>query len=240
MKRLLTTSVMMLITVVIFAQSNNVYWSMTVTPKIDKKFEWEKKIVAYTKTHMPGVKYRVWEIISGENTDSYIIVMGPMSYKDMDVQNVSPKGEALMKADVQGLYALSNSTQVSYGHRQEDLSMMKKDRKLKYLQVITAENTVGTWGDIREYFKKLKIAREQGGSKMDIDIFRPNSGLINSFSSIRFFEKMEDLDLQENLGEMYDKVHGNNSYYKDNANYLSMLKSIKSEIRVLREDLSSL
>lgn len=76
---------------------------------------------------------------------------------------------------------------------------------------------------------------------MDIDVFRPsNSGLINSFSSIRFFEKMEELDLQEDLGEMYDKAHGNNSYYKDNANYLSMLKSIKSELRVLREDLSSL
>ncbi|MEQ1584445.1 MAG: hypothetical protein ABL895_01090 [Cyclobacteriaceae bacterium] len=241
MKRLVTTSVMMLIAVVIFAQSNNVYWSMTVTPKIDKKFEWEKKIVAYIKTHMPGVKYRIWEIISGENTNSYVIVMGPMSYKDMDLQNVSPKGEALMKTDVQGLYTLAISTQVNYTQRQEDISMIKKDRKLKYLQVVTAENTVGTWGDIREYLKKVKTAREKGGSKMDIDVHRPNnSGLINSFSSIRFFEKMEELDLQEDLGEMYDKAHGNNSYYKDNANYLSMLKSIKSELRVLREDLSSL
>lgn len=76
---------------------------------------------------------------------------------------------------------------------------------------------------------------------MDIDIFRSNNGaLVNMFASVRYFEKMEDLDSQEDLGEMYDKVHGNNSYFRDYTNYLSMLKSIKSELRVLREDLSSL
>lgn len=241
MKRLITTSVTMLIAVVIFAQSNNVYWSMMVTVKMDKKLEYEKKVIAFTKTHMPGLKYRAYEIISGENTGAYVFVTGPSSYKDMDVQNVSPKGEALMKADGQALDALCVSTQISYMHRQEDLSMMKKDRKLKYLQIFYGENTVGTWGSIREYLTKVKAAREKGGSKMDFDIFRPNNGgLVNMFASVRYFEKMEELDLQEDLGEMYDKAHGNNSYYKDNANYLSMLKSIKSELRVLREDLSSL
>jgi hypothetical protein len=241
MKRLATTSVMMLIAVVIFAQSNNVFWSMMVTVKMDKKLEYEKKVIAYTKTHLPGLKYRAYEIISGENTGAYVFVTGPSSYKDMDVQNVSPKGEALMKADGQALDALCVSTQISYMHRQEALSVMKKDRKLKYLQVFYRENAIGTWTDIYDYLLKVKSAREKGGSKMDIDVFRPsNEGMINMFATVRYFEKMEELDLQEDLGEMYDKVNGNNSYYKDNANYLSMLKSIKSELRVLREDLSSL
>jgi hypothetical protein len=241
MKRLLLAAVMTLITAVTFSQSNNLFWTMTVNVKMDKKLEWEKKIVTFVKAHYPQLKYRIYEVISGENTGSYVVVMGPTSYKEMDAPYVSPKGEALMKTDGQALDALCNSTIVTYNRRVENLSSIKADRKLKYLVVSYSEINNGTWGDVSDFILRIKDARTKGGSTMDVDYFRPsNSGIGNAYASVRYIEKLEELDANENIGEMYDKVYGNNSWYKDYMNYFSMLKETKTEIRVLRADLSSL
>ncbi len=240
------TAVIMLIATVTFSQSTtpapNLYWTMTVKVKMDKKLEWEKKVMVYVKTHMPQTKYRMWEVISGENTGAYVVVMGPMSYKDMDVSQVSPKGEALQKADGQALDALCESSQVMYMRRQDaSISTLKADRKLKYLLATTNEINPGSWDVINELAKKIKEAREKGGSKMDIDYFRPNnSGNTNAYATVRYAEKMEEFDLQENLPEMFDKVHGPNAWYIGSGKRLEVLKSSRAELRVLRTDLSSL
>lgn len=241
MKRLLLAAVMTLVTAVTFSQSNNLYWSMTVNVKMDKKLEWEKKVVTFVKTHYPQLKYRIYEVISGENTGSYVVVMGPTSYKEMEAPYVSPKGEALMKTDGQALDALCNSTIVTYNRRVDNLSTMKADRKLKYLVVSYSEINNGTWGDVSDYILRVKDARIKGELNMDVDYFRPsNSGIGNAYASVRYVEKLEELDANIDFGEVYDKVHGNNAWYKDWNNYLGNVKQTKTEIRVLRADLSSL
>ena len=244
MKRLLMITVMTVIAVVTFAQSNNLLWTMTVDVKMDKKLEWEKKMLTFVKTHMPQVKYRVWEVISGTNTGAYVIVMGPTSYKEMDVPNVSPKGEALMRTDGQGLDALCNWSKVNYYNIVDALSPAKPDRKLKYQVATFSEINMGTWGDVSDFLAHQKEAREKGESKSDYIYLRPsNSGAGNAFVSIRFIEKMEELDGSAstfNMAESYDKTFGNNSWYKDYNNYMSMIKSNRTEIRVLRADLSNL
>jgi hypothetical protein len=243
MKRLLLAAVMTLITAVTFAQSKNLFWTMTVNVKMDKKLEYEKKLLAFVKTHYPQLKYRMYEVISGENTGSYVVVMGPTSYKELEVPSVSPKGEALMKADGQGLDALCNSTMVSYGTRVENISNLKTDRKLKYIVVTTTEITVGTWGKVSDFLVKIKEARTKSGlSGVDIDYFRPsNSGIGNVYTMARYVEKLEELDSPaENLAEAYDKLYGNNSWYIDYTEYFTYVKQSKTEIRVLRTDLSSL
>ena len=242
MKRLLMLAAGIMISIVSIAQNtNNLYWSMTVNVKMDKRLEWEKKIVLFVKAHYPQLKYRIWEIQSGENTGSYSVVMGPMSFKDMDVPMVSPKGEAVMKTDGQALDALCNSTQVGYARKQEDVSRMKADRKLKYTVFTFNEINVGTWDDVHGILMKRKESRAKGGSMLDIDYFRPTvSGNNNAFTSVRYFEKLEELDVQENLGEMYDKMYGNNASYIDGVKYSAVIKATRSELRMLRADLSSL
>lgn len=56
MKRLLMITVMSLFVAVSYSQSNNLLWTMTVDVKMDKKLEWEKKMVTFVKTHMPQAK----------------------------------------------------------------------------------------------------------------------------------------------------------------------------------------
>ena len=232
---------MTFITVVTFSQSNNLLWTMTVDVKMDKKLEWEKKMVLFVKTHYPQLKYRTWEVISGDHTGSYVLIIGPTSYKEMGTPPVSPKGEALMKADGQALDALCNSSKVTYYTIAEGLSTTKPDRKLKYQLVGFSEIKIGTWGDVSGFLTRQKAAREKGGSSQDHAVLRPsNSGVPNAFMGIMFVEKLEELDASENIGEMYDKTFGNNAFYKDWNNYLSLIKSTHYEIRALRTDLSNL
>jgi hypothetical protein len=154
---------------------------------------------------------------------------------------VSPKGDALMKADGQALDALCNSSTVTYNQRVDNLSSMKADRKLKYLVVTYSEINIGTWGDVSDYILRVKDARTKGGLAMDVDYYRPsNSGIGNAYASVRYVEKLEELDATSDFSEVYDKVHGNNEWYKDWSRYISMVKQTKTEIRVLRTDLSSL
>lgn len=54
-----------------------------------------------------------------------------------------------------------------------------------------------------------------------------------------YFKKMEELDGESNMGEMYDKVHGNNAWYGDWQNYLSKVKSSHTELWGFRPDLST-
>ncbi len=241
MKRLLLVAVMTFMTVVTFSQSNNLLWTMSVNVKMDKKLEWEKKMVVFVKTHYPKLKYRVWEVISGKNTGTYVIIMGPTSYKEMSVPAVSPKGEAMMKADGQALDALCSSSQVYYYTIVDGLSTTKPDRILNYQVVSYSEIEIGTWDDVKGFLTRQKEAGEKGGSTRDFATLRPsNSGIPNAFMSVRFVEKMEELDASENMPEMYDKEFGNSSWYKDWANYLSKLKETRTEIRFLRTDLSNL
>jgi hypothetical protein len=240
MKRLFMIAVMTSLAVVTFSQGNTLLWTMTVDVKMDKKLEWEKKMVTFVKAHYPQLKYRAWEVISGDNTGSYVLIVGPTSYKEIGAPQVSPKGEALMRTDAQALDALCNSSEVNYYHIENDISTTKADRKLNYQVIGFTEFTPGTWGDTHNFLARQKEAREKGGSTVDQSYLRPSySGAPNAVVSVRFVEKMEELDADQNTAEMYDKAFGNNSWYKDWNGYVSNVRNSRSEIRVLRTDLSN-
>jgi hypothetical protein len=222
------------------APANNLFWSMTAFVKMDKRLEWEKKFTAFVKSHYPTIKYRAYEVISGPRTGAYVVVMGPMSYKDVDAFPASVKGQAAAMTESQVIDALCNSVEVNYYRRVNELSNANAQRKLKYLVVSQNEIVVGTWGDAFDYLKKSKEAREKGGSTDDIDYFRPSySGAANMFASVRYVEKLEELENSTfNANEAYDKVFGNNSWHEDTKKYFSLIRENMNEIRVLRTDLS--
>jgi len=243
MKHLVACFMITLLAGTTIAQDNDLIWAKVVNVKMDKRLEWEKKVVAFTKTHLPNAKYRVWEIISGERTGSYVIIVGPTNYKAWDQPNVSPKGEALMKADGQALDALCNWTRDTYFKSVDGLESVNADRKLKYQVATYNVIEMGTWGEVRDILGRMKESREKAGTKYDAAVMRPsNSGAGNAFLSIRWVENLEELDSDPNFGMSgkYDELFGNNSFYKDINQYFSMIKSNTSELRVLRRDLSSM
>lgn len=241
MKRLfIAFTFFVMASIIAIAQTNNVFWTARVKVKMDKKLEYEKKIPAFLSTHYPQFKFRVYEILTGENTGSYVYVVGPFSYKDLDVPKVFPKGEALLKSEAQAINALSEEVEVSYARRQDDISDNNPDRKIKYLLVTYFEINSGQWAKMHDLILNVKEGRKLAGSKMDYAYFRPSaSGNNNVFTTVRYMEKMEDMDIQEDWGLAYNKVHGAGAWERGASEYYSLIKSFKSEIRVLREDLST-
>lgn len=241
MKRLILAFVAMFSATMLCAQPNeNVYWTARVKVKMDKKLEWEKKISVHLKTHYPQLKFRVYETLTGNNSGTYVVTTGPASFKSWDESPlVSPKGEAVRSADAQALDALCESVQVTYNRRQDDISNIDPNRKIKYLLSTSYQIDVGSWDGHKPYLAKVYDARKKGGSKFDITFFRPiGSGTNNAYLAVRFFEKWEDLDMDEKLRGLYEAAHGPESWTKDFPEYLKVIKSIESEIRVLRTDLS--
>ena len=245
MKRLVIIGAFVMLTTFTFAQqADNLIWVMRIEVKMDKKLEWEKKMTTFVKTHYPNLKYRVWEVLTGNSTGKYVIIMGPTSYKALGTPSVSPKGEAAMRADGQALDALCNSTTVNHLRIVEGLTNNKPDRKLKYQVATYTEIEMGTWGDVADFQERLMAARKKAGSTADYGILRPtNSGAGNAYVTIRWVENLEELDGGGNFGgisDAYDEIYGNNAWYKDWNNYMGNVKSNQSELRVLRTDLSSL
>lgn len=245
MKRLTILGALIVLTSSIFAQpSDNLIVVNRVEVKMDKKLEWEKAMTAFVKNHYPNMKFRVWEVITGNSTGKYVIIMGPTSYKAIDMPNASPKGEAAMRADLQALRALCNAQSVNHWRVVNGLTDDNPDRKLKYQIASYSEIEMGTWGAVSDFQKKLREARKKAGSMDDIGILRPShSGAGNAYLYIRWIENLEELDESNGFGEVaeaYDDMFGNNSWYKDWNEYMDNVKSNHRELRILRSDLSSL
>jgi hypothetical protein len=206
---------------------------------MDKIGELEKRLPVFLKTHYPQLSFRVYEVITGENSGSFLVITGPFAMKDLDVPMVSPKGEALQKSDGLALSALCESSVVNMTRLQADLSIPNPNRQINYILATEREFETGTWEEYSDILKKLKTAREKAGSKMDIAYHRPTvSGMTNSFYHIRFLNSWAELDQTEDLAEIYDNAHGRAAWAKDVARLNAMTKVTKQEMRVLRKDLS--
>lgn len=232
-------SFLMLSVFVLGQGESNVFWSMRMKPKMDKIGELEKKLPVFLKTHYPQLSFRVYEVITGANTGSFLVITGPFAMKDMDVPMVSPKGEALQKADGLALSALCESSEVNMTRLQTDLSIPNPNRQFNMILATTREFEGGSWDEYEGILIKLKAAREKGGTKQDLAYHRPVvSGSTNLIHSVRFVNSWAELDINDNLAEMYDNAHGRAAWAKDVARLIAMTKSTKQEMRVLRKDLS--
>jgi hypothetical protein len=240
MKRMMILLSFMMLSVFVSGQGeSNVYWSMRMNPKMDKIGELEKKLPVFLKTHYPQMSFRVYEAITGENSGSFLVITGPFAMKDMDVPMVSPKGEALQKADGLALSALCESSEVNMTRLQTDLGIPNPNRQINMILATTRVFESGTWDEYEGLVKKIKEAREKGKSKMDIAYHRPTvSGATNVIHSIRYLNSWADLDIEEDLAAMYDNAHGRAAWSKTLDRLTEITKSTKQEMRVLRKDLS--
>lgn len=240
MKRIILVLVTVMMITVTAAQTNNLFWTMRVKVKMDKKLEWEKKAPLLMKNHYPQYTFRVYEVSTGPNTGSYVLSIGPMSYKDFDAPPVFPKGAAAAKADRQALDAICESVEVTHYQRDEEISNVRVDRQNKYAQLTFVEIEIGSWEAVRGILTKVQAVRKINALKEDIGYFRPaNSGPGNMFAVVRYLEKWEELEMDNKFPEMYNKAHGENAFTKDRKDYFEMVKSMTSELWVLRPDLGS-
>jgi hypothetical protein len=239
MKRLILSLAVIILAFSASGQTADIIWTQRMTPKTDKIGEIEKKLPVFLKTHYPQLSFRVYEVITGPNTGSYVIATGPYMFKDMDAPMTSPKGEAAQQADGLALMALCESVETNFNRMIPEISIPDPKRELKFIQVTTREYEMGSWGIYRDFLTKLKVAREKG-PKVDLVYFEPVAGgTLNSFVAVRYFNKWEELDMSQNLPELYDNAHGRAAWSKALTEINRVTKTSKQEVRVLRKDLST-
>jgi hypothetical protein len=242
MKRLLIALSIFLLSTTLVAQTSNsnVFWSMRIKVKLDKIGEFEKRLPVFIKTHYPTMSFRVYETITGPHTGSYVIISGPYAFKDFDISLTSPKGEAVQKADMLALTSLYESYEVQHSRQVTDISIPNPNRDLKYLVVTERKIENGKWPETLVFLKKLREAREKAGAKSDYSYFRPVAGgNQNTFITVRYITKWEEIDMTENLAEMYDNAFGRAAWAKDLEMINQFTTEVKQEMRVLRKDLSA-
>lgn len=218
----------------------NILWSMRITPKMDKIGEIEKRLPLFLKTHYPQLGFRVYETITGPNTGSFVVSSGPYSFKELDAEMQSPKGEAARKADDLALSALYEKMEVNFNRMLPDVSLMDPNMEIKYVQITVREYESGGWGAVRDILVKLKAAREKG-PKLNILFTQPVAGgsNMNTYGAARFFNNWADLDINQNIPELYDNLHGRAAWSDAVRTLNAHTKSITQEVRVLRKDLST-
>ena len=92
MRKLLIIALTMASTYV-FGQGKTLYSAEMITPKMGKAAAFETKWKTHlSKFHGKDDARRMYEILSGDNTGSYLLVEGPKSFADMD--NAKPNAEA--------------------------------------------------------------------------------------------------------------------------------------------------
>jgi len=75
-----------------FGQGNTLYSGEMVTPKMGKTAAFEAKWKEHvTKFHGKNNSRRVYEILSGDNTGSYLLISGPSSFADLDIEKPTAK-----------------------------------------------------------------------------------------------------------------------------------------------------
>lgn len=218
---------------------NNVFWTMRVKPKLDKLAEIEKKLPLFLKTHYPNLSFRVYETLTGPNTGCYVIVTGPYAFKEFDVPMTSPKGEALQNADGMALNALYENMETMFYRTFNEPATPNANREIKFIQVTEREYESGSWSEYSDFLKKLRAVRDKS-SKIDISYMEPVAGgNLNTFATVRFFSKWEELSTNENLAELYDNMYGRAAWSNQMRVINTINKSTKQEVRVLRKDLST-
>ncbi len=227
----------------VFAQNEQIFWSMSIKPNatVSTK-DFEKKLATYYSTHFPSYSWRIYQIITGDRLGTYLILNGPFNYATLDNIPQSPKGKDQDDKDWEEIKKMASNISIMHGRREASLSNDKTSRKIKFISDTEVEYKIGAYAEIKKLYERIKKVRQIATPDYDWGFFQPiNGDKTHVFHIIRYFEKFEELgkDLENStFVSKYDEIYGKDSYLHDSNRYYSYLTGGKREIRVLREDLS--
>ncbi len=218
----------------ISAASQNLTWSARL--QVNNQGD-EKKLPLFLKSNYSKFKFLVYETVTGEHTGAVVIESESLQFSDLEMLADFQQRLATFKSE-KGL-ALAEVLQVQHLTRVEGISVPNPDRRFHFLEVTLTEYLPGRWPYIRDLLDVGKEARSVLNSKQDLAFFRVSSGgLINSYLTIRYLDKLEELGVGEDWGAAYEKAHVKDSFVRRNTEYYGNVTKITIETRRLRSDLS--
>lgn len=222
------------------AQTANVLSAHRVFPKMDKRAEFEKAMVAHVqKYHTAKNRWRVFAIQSGPDAGGYHITEGPTTWEGLD--NRGDLGaEHTADWDRSVAIYLSDRQSASYAVYQDSLSTIAVGDYTDHINISHVYPKVGRGDDVAAMIRKLRKGWQASG--ITVAVYMASSSGPAQYTLVTRYKqglKERDPGFRKPFREVYEAVNGAgsyNQYFKDAAEFV---QDSWSELLSLRKDLSS-
>ncbi|MCM4169139.1 hypothetical protein KCTC52924_00094 [Arenibacter antarcticus] len=238
---------LLLIPVMAISQNNEGYAVLEngmLTPDPAKITEFESGLAAHNKTYHGEGLYgaRVYWIANGKNTGSYMWVMGPLPWGEMDKRPAQKEHDTDWKKNVLP-FVLPQGEQ-TYWKFHPDLSNFPKDVTLKNLLIDVYDIKRFKDNEMLEILKKIHKTMVEKFPEETFGMYTnelPSMTDGKDLAYVSFFEKSAWMGIDGKFSEKYNEVHGAGSFEKFLEDWEDItLGKYSSEIWIYREDLSGL
>ncbi|MFS4417096.1 hypothetical protein [Maribacter sp. 2307ULW6-5] len=228
-------------TLSILAQEDLIFESVLLTVQPNKIIEFEKAIAAHNKKFHTEGPYgaRVYSIISGKNTGKYALIMGSLSWGDLDGR---PNSKAHTDDNQQNVNAyLETEVDLNYMKFHPELSHFPRDFEISKLAVYLFNIKRFKRADFLEKVVKkvVKVYKE----KRPDEIYGIYTNDVSDtddmdFAFVSFFDSMAWMGKEPTFKREFEEVHGDGSYAMLLDDMEATTNSDRMELRELRKDLS--
>lgn len=241
MKKLLYTLILLPLLMVSQTNESLVIENVMLTVNPEKIAEFETGIAAHNKKFHAEGPYgaRVYNVLNGKNAGKYMLIMGPLPWSAMDGRPSSQEHTDDNNKNINKY--LTSEVEVNYMKMHPDLSNFSKDFEIKKVSVFMLDVKRFKQQDFIE--KVLKKVSKVYKEKMPDQLFGVYSNEMNNmdgmdFAWVDFFENSSWLGRENKLPQYFEEVHGAGSFTKFMADVEATTDGDRTEIWVLRNDLS--
>ena len=233
-------------TVTVFGQGNTLYHVNEVKPKAGMKSAFEASWKLHLdKFHKTTDKRNVYEVTSGANNGSYVIVEGPFAYADMDKEKPNAKEHGLdLEKNFTPKLEPGSSNAI---YRWADTLSYHGDAKAdKFLLTVTAVKD-GKLGEVLTEFRRNVLLSEKLNSPFSYNVLiKQQAGSSPTIVSIRNlkngFKELEANYFQlppTGFMDAYVKDYGQEAWDKRLKLLVDDVVNREQHFEKLRSDLSS-
>jgi hypothetical protein len=230
---------LMLIPVLGISQSN-VVSSFKVFPKVDKSQEFEKALIAHVqKYHTGDWKWNVWEVQSGPDYGSFMVVEGPLSWDQFDKRGTL--GDAHTTDWAKNVAPFTTERGVSiYSEFSTELSNVGITDYADKILINHMLPKPGKVVDVASMIGKLKKVWTEGKEVVAV-YSTTGSGAPEFLTVTRLKNGLKELsdDYRKPMSERFNASHGEGSWNYFLSDYSKNVESRWSELLFKRADLSS-
>ena len=241
MKKLMC--ILLLLPLLAMAQANEalVIENVMLTVNPEKIAEFEAGLAAHNKKFHTDGPYgaRVYNILNGKNAGKYMLIMGPLPWSAMDGRPSSQEHTDDNNKNISKY--LTPDVEVNYMKMHTDLSNFSKDFEINKVSVFMIDIKRFKQSEFIE--KVLKKVAKVYKEKMPDQIYGVYSNEMNNmdgmdFAWVDFFDNSSWLGREDKFVQNFEEVHGTGSFVKFLADVEATTNGDRTEIWVLRKDLS--
>ena len=241
MKKLMC--ILLLLPLLALAQTNEalVIENVMLTVNPEKIAEFEAGLAAHNKKFHTDGPYgaRVYNILNGKNAGKYMLIMGPLPWSAMDGRPSSQEHTDDNNKNISKY--LTPDVEVNYMKMHTDLSNFSKDFEINKVSVFMIDVKRFKQSEFIE--KVLKKVAKVYKEKMPDQIYGVYSNEMNNmdgmdFAWVDFFDNSSWLGREDKFVQNFEEVHGTGSFVKFLADVEATTNGDRTEIWVLRKDLS--